>query len=631
MQVAGMVGPEADSAGFAIEEPIDRPYAGILLLQVDATDVDRGIFNVRQRIPVARAGTMVLLYPKWLPGFHAPVAPIELFAGLRIRAAAAELAWQRHPVEVHAFLVDVPAGVDAIDVEFAFLSPTDPSQGRVICSPDLFCLPWNSVVLYPAGYAARRIEVETQLTLPTGWSYACPLESIQREGDVVASAPVALDVLVDSPVLAARFLRQFDLGEEVTLHVAADAPHLLDATPEQIASHHAVVAETVSLFGARSYDRFDMLLALSGTLSAAGIEHHRCFEGVSDPRYFAGWNENLVRRDTIPHEFVHSWNGKHRRGADSCSASFDKPIRNDLLWVYEGQTQYWTQVLCARSGLWSLEVARGALALTAARYDVRPGSEWRPLLDTTRDPIIAARSPLPWPSWQRSEDYYAEGALLWLDVDTRLRELSDDSHCLDDFARNFFGGRDGDWSTRPYQFQDVIDALDNIVSFEWGEWFDRSLGGTRVDAPLEGLERGGYRLVYRDQLSSFQQAQERASKQIDLTHSIGATFDADGRIIDVLWNGPAFHAGLTVGATVVAVAGRDFAAAGLRHAIGERGGGKIVLLVRRADALRSLTIDVPDTMRYPDLQRIDEVPARLDGIFAPRCRRQAGVSRNDLA
>ena len=618
MADASIVSADMGATGFAIEEPVERPYRGTLDLHVDATDVDRGIFNVRQRIPTPRPGPLVLLYPKWLPGFHSPVAPIELFAGLRIHADGAAIAWRRHPVAVHAFLIEVPPGADAIEVEFCFLSPTDPSQGRVICSPDMFCLPWHSVVLYPAGHVADQITISPRLTIPDDWSHACPLTLATDEAGVLAFEPVTLDVLVDSPVLAARHMRRIDLGDAVTLAVAADAPHLLEASAEQIAAHRAVVAEAKTLFGSRPFDHFTMLLALSGTLTAAGVEHHRCFEAVSVPTYFANWGGNLVRRDTIPHEFVHSWNGKHRRGADSCSASFDQPIRNDLLWVYEGQTQYWTNVLCARSGLWTLEETLGALALSAARYDVRPGSRWRPLLDTTRDPIIAARSPLPWPSWQRSEDYYAEGALLWLDVDTRLREHTGETRSLDDFARAFFGGRDGDWTTRPYVFDDVVDALEAIAPFAWRDWFEQMLGDTRDDAPLAGLDRGGYRLVYRDRPSVYQTAQEQASGMIDLTHTLGATIGTDGRVTDILWGGAAFAAGLTAGSAILAVAGRDFSADGLRSLVGASVGENLALIVRRGDAVRSLSVELPGALRYPHLERIEGVPPRLDNILSPR-------------
>ncbi|MGK6324441.1 hypothetical protein ACMGDM_15340 [Sphingomonas sp. DT-51] len=393
MMCASSAGGEP--AAFHIPEPSDRPYEHPLTLDVDASDRWRGILRVRERVRVNGAGELILLYPKWLPGFHAPVAPIELLSGLHFEADGRSLEWRRHPTMIHAFAVSVPDGVEAIAAEFQFLSPTDPAQGRVISSPELLLLPWNAAILYPAEHAANAILVDASLTLPEGWTAACAIASAQCKEERLVYERSALDTLIDSPVLTGRHLRSYPLDEHVSLHIAADEPHQLAASDEQISLHRAVVAETIQLFGSRSFDRFEMLLALSDTLTAAGVEHHRSFEAVSVPDYLADWGENVTRRDTIPHEFVHSWNGKHRRGADSCTASFDRPIRNDLLWVYEGQTQYWTNVLCARSGLWSQEQTLGALALTAARYEARPGSRWRSLLDTTRDPIIAGRSPLP--------------------------------------------------------------------------------------------------------------------------------------------------------------------------------------------------------------------------------------------
>lgn len=335
-----------------IPEPRDIPYIGPLRLAVDVTDVQRRIFHAREVIPVGQDGPLTLLYPKWLPGFHAPQAPIELFAGLKISAGGEALKWTRHPVTINAFEVIVPPGVDEIEAEFQFLSPTDASQGRVIVTPDILSLQWNTVLLYPAGHFAGAIEVEARLALPEGWEMACALEQEQGVGESVRFKTVPLDVLVDSPVLAGRYFRSFPLDAQgaVRLNVAAERPELLDATPEQIATHRALVEQADKLFQARHFDHYDVLLALSDEMSSSGIEHHRSCEAVSIPGYFTEWASAFVRHDTVPHEYVHSWNGKHRRGADSWSASFETPIGNSLMWVYEGQTQYWDRILCARSG-----------------------------------------------------------------------------------------------------------------------------------------------------------------------------------------------------------------------------------------------------------------------------------------
>ncbi|HEX8419812.1 MAG TPA: peptidase M61, partial [Sphingomonas sp.] len=297
-----------------VPEPQDVPYDGVVRLAVDVTDIDRRIYQARVIIPVERPGRMMLLYPKWLPGFHAPQAPIELFAGLVITANGRELDWTRHPVTVNAFALDVPEGVTEIEAAFQFLSPTQPSQGRVIVTSEMLALQWNTVVLYPSGHFVRQIDVEASLTLPEGWQLACALDQESREGDTIRFKRAALDVLVDSPVLAGRHFRQVPLDDagQVRLNLAADRPELLDATPEQIAAHAALVAQCDRLFGARHFDHFEMLLALSDEMSSMGVEHHRSFDAVSIPGYFTDWENTFVRRDTVPHEYVHSWNGKHR-------------------------------------------------------------------------------------------------------------------------------------------------------------------------------------------------------------------------------------------------------------------------------------------------------------------------------
>lgn len=610
--------PSPIPAPVPVPAPVDRPYCGRLHLRVDVSDVVRGIYRAQEVIPVEGPGTLTLLYPKWLPGYHSPQAPIELLAGLTIHAGDTELDWSRDPVTVNAFTCEVPEGVTEIEARFQFLSPTAPAQGRVIAGADLLSLQWNTVVLYPAGYYARRIEVAAELTIPDGWQLACALDQEGRNGATIRFAPAPLDVLVDSPVFAGLHARTIDLDPQVRLNLFAEQPEWLEATPDQIAAHTEVVRQCDRLFRARHFDRFEMLVALSGDLTAEGIEHHRSFEAVSTPDYFTGWDKTFPKRETIPHEYVHSWNGKHRRGADSWTPGFEVPIRNDLMWVYEGQTQYWCRVLCARSGLWTADQAHGALAMTAATYQIRPGSRWRPLIDTTRDPIIAARAPLPWTSWQRSEDYYSEGALLWLDVDTRIRELSGDTNSLDDFARSFFGGSDGDWTTDTYTFDDVVRALNDIAPFDWADFFVAHLQGKDAGAPLAGIERGGYRLVFRDTPTSFSACSDGMTGRIDHSFSIGLSLGEDGKVQEVLWEGPAFDAGLTVGATVTAVNDRDFSADALQQAI-RRGanGAPIDLVVKSGSRVRHARITCTSGLRYPHLDRVEGTRPRLDEILAP--------------
>jgi predicted metalloprotease with PDZ domain len=603
----------------AVPEPEDKPYCGTIRLEVDVTDVQRRIYRVKETIPVPGPGPMLLIYPKWLPGFHAPQAPIELFAGLEIMAGGEPLVWKRHPVTVNAFHIDVPDGVEEVEASFQFLSPTDPSQGRVIATPDMLMLQWNSVLLYPARHFARRIQMDASLTLPADWQWACALEVEGQEGATVRFRPTPLDVLVDSPVLAGRHFRRVELDQEVTLNIAADRPDLLPGGEEQIEPHREVVRQADALFGARHFDRFEMLLAVSEDLTAVGIEHHRSCEAVSIPNYFTDWDTTFARRDTIPHEYVHSWNGKHRRGADSWQPCFEKPIRNSLMWVYEGLTEYWSRVLAARSGLWEPEYARQSLAATAATFELRPGSRWRPLIDTTRDPIIAARSPLPWKSWQRSEDYYPEGALVWLDVDTLLRELSGDTASLDDFAIAFFGADANGPVTNTYRFEDVVSALERVAPYDWQALFERHLTERHEDAPIAGLERGGYRLVFRAEPSSFATSSQKVFGTTDHNFSVGFSVDGEGELKDVLWEGPAFHAGLTTATKIIAVGGRAFDLDALNAAIAATSAGvPLELTVKNGQHIRTVTLHYAGGARHPDLERIPGTRARVDDILAPR-------------
>lgn len=611
--------PYPEPATIALPE--DREFPGTIQVAVDATDVTRGIFRIHEVIPVSGAGALTLLYPKWLPGYHAPQAQIALFAGLEISAAGQPVEWTRDLVEVYAFQVDVPSGVEAIDVTFQFVSPTSDAHGRIVATPEMLNLQWNSMVLYPAGHYSRGIRVAASAKIPDGWRFACALPSTQ-EGNVATFEPAALDVLIDSPIFAGRHFRCIDLDEtgNVRLNLVADSADLLAATPAQIEPHRALVTQADRLFGARHFDHFDFLVALSDELGKIGVEHHRSCETGTSPTYFTEWDTNAPNRDVMSHEYTHSWNGKHRRGRDSWTPSFERPIRNSLMWVYEGQTQYWGNVLSARSGLWTASQTLDALARTAAIYDHRAGRRWRPMSDTTRDPIIASRRPLPWVSWQRSEDYYSEGQLVWLDVDTHIRELSGDSRSLDDFALAFFGAHDGSFGTHTYDFDDVVQTLTTVAPFDWAGYLVERLESRDARAPLDGLTRGGYRLVYRKTPSDFAVKTDALQGVESLQFSIGLTVTPAGKVPEVVWESPAFDAGLTAGSQILAVNGRAFDGEHLKQAvIAAEHGPPIELLVKGAKRYRTVAIDYRGGLRYPHLEPIEGARRRLDEILAPRC------------
>lgn len=605
-----------------IPAPRDEAYPGTITLNVDATDTMRGIMRVKETIPVAKAGPMALLYPKWLPGNHAPRGEIEKLAGLMIRANGKLLPWTRDPVDVYAFHIDVPAGAKQLDVEFQFISATKADQGRMVVTPTMISLQPNSVSLYPAGYFTRRIPVQMNVTFPTGWTAAGALRA-KPAGNVWAYEPTNYEILVDSPLLAGRYGRVIPLSERVTLNVFADVPGELVATPAQIDAHKRLVDQAVKTFGAQHYDHYDFLLSITDQLGGIGLEHHRSSENGVTPGYFTKWNEGPGRRNLLPHEYTHSWNGKFRRGADLWTPDFRTPMRGSLLWVYEGQTQFWGYVLQARSGLVSKQDTLDQYAQLMASYDSQPARKWRDLVDTTNDPVISARKPKGWQSWQRSEDYYNEGLLVWMDVDSLLREQSGGKKSIDDFARAFFGVRDGDWGELTYTIDDVARTLDAIQPWNWKAYLEKRLTEHAAGAPIEGFARNGYKLIYTDQATPAFMDSERTRKVVDLTYSgglmVGNSPGNIGQLTGVTWDSAAFRAGLTIGVTITAVNNESYTPERLKAAIAAaKGGAAASLLVKKGDEYRTVALDWHDGLRYPRLEKIGTGEGGLDRLLAPR-------------
>jgi predicted metalloprotease with PDZ domain len=606
----------------SIPAPQDIAYPGTIRLAVDATDTDRGIFRVHETLPVSHAGAMVLLFPKWLPGNHGPSGPIDKLAGLTVRAGSTRIAWSRDPVDVYAFHVDVPKGVSSLDLDFQFLSPVESREGRILMTPDMSSLEWNTLVLYPAGYFSRRINVEASVKFPAGWKYGTALETAGTSGANVTFKPVPFNTLVDSPLIAGRYFERIDLDPghtPVHLDIVADEPDDLTISPAQLQIHRNLVQQAYKLFGSHHYDHYDFLFSLSDNLGGIGLEHHRSSEDGTTPKYFTEWDSRAASRSLLSHEFTHSWNGKFRRAADLWTPNFNVPMRDSLLWVYEGQTQYWGEVLAARSGLWTKQQALDSLASTAASMDHRVGRQWRPLADTTDDPITTMRRPIPWRSWQRSEDYYVEGELIWLDADTLIREKTGGHKSLDDFARAFFGIDDGSYVTVTYTFDDIVRALNAVMPYDWAAFLNARVNAI-APAPLDGFTRGGYRLVYTETPSDYFKSNEKSRKMTDLAYSLGLVLDNKGAVSDVQWDGPAFNAGVTVGSEIVAVNGTAYDSDHLKGAIrnAKTSSTPIQLLVKRGDNYRTVAVNYHGGLRYPHFERIPGTPALLDAVLAAK-------------
>ncbi len=609
--------PQAQAIVDTIPAARDVAYPGVITASVDASDVTRGITPVRETIPVKTAGPLTLLYPKWLPGEHSEGGVIYQMAGLKLSAGGKALAWRRDPVDVFAFHVDVPEGVSSIEAQFQYLAATDGPQGRIVTTPEMFNLEWNTVILYPAGYYVRQIQVEASLKLPDGWKVATALEVASQDGATIRYKPVALDTLVDSPVMAGANVRVETLAPGVRLNIIADEPEQLAATGEQLQLHRNLVTQAVKLFGAQHYDHYDFLLALSDRQGGIGLEHHRSSEDGVPGGYFSEWDDSVTRRDLLPHEYTHSWNGKFRRPADLWTPDYRTPMQDDLLWVYEGQTQFWGYVLGARSGLLTKDQTLGALANIAARLDTDAGRTWRPLTDTTDDPVMAQRRPKGWRTWQRSEDYYNEGLLIWLDADSLIRERSHGTRSMDDFARIFFGVNDRDWGEMTYHFDDIVHALNQVQSNDWAGFLNARLEQVSTHAPLDGLTRGGYRLVFTDTPSDWFKAFEKERKMTVLSYSIGLILGKEGDIMDVSWDSPAFNAGLTVGTHIIALNGHTFETDKLKAAIKAKK-SPLSLLVKTGDIYRTVELDYNGGARYPKLEKTGTGQSSLDDLLAPK-------------
>ena len=607
--------------------PIQDAIApGMIELWVDATDIDRRIISVREVIPVTQPGPLVLFYPQWLPGNHGPVGPVSQIANLQFTIDGQRVEWVRNTLHPWAYQIEVPQGATSVTATFQWLTPIEGAQGRIVVTPEMLNHQWEKALLYPAGYKSSAIGFKPMLKLPDNWQYS---GSLRPEGTVngyLELEAINLAHLADSPVFAGRHFAQYDLDpggrSPVYLNLVGDAAAMVQVNDAHLAQHRNLVAQADLLFGARHYDRYDFLVAVSDKLGGIGLEHQRSSENSVATKYFTDPTGTIADRDLLGHEYTHSWNGKWRRPADQMTANLNEPLQNSLLWVYEGQTQYWGLILTARAGLMSKDEALGVLAASAASFQNAQGRQWRALQDTTNDPIIQQRRPQPWPSVQRSEDYYREGALIWLDADTLIRQKTNGRKSLDDFAKAFFGSQDGNWDPAPYTFDDVVTALNGVVEHDWAHFLRSRVDAVGPDAPapMNGFEQGGYRLVFKDTLNAYQSQLNKELGRNDFTYSLGFMMNGSNRITSVAWNSPAFQQSLTAGWEVMAVNDRAASADVLREAItaAKDGGPQVTLIVKQGERFRTISFDYRDGLRYPHLERIAGTPDRLGDILTAR-------------
>ncbi|MBS0986555.1 M61 family metallopeptidase [Acetobacter thailandicus] len=612
-----------------LPQPQDIPYPGKMQISVDATDLSRRIMSIKEVVTLPpelsqKGGDFILLYPMWLPGDHSPSGTIDQVGGLEVRSGKEVLPWHRDTVEVSAFHITVPAGTRELNVSYQLLSPVSPDEGRVVMTDVMENIQWSAVSLYPAGYYTRQIPVVSQVILPEGWQYGTALRADgPQKGNTVTFKSVMFNTLVDSPIFAGKYFRKFDLtqGDQVpvTLNVMADKPQYLNATHDQIARHKELVRQATLLFRSHHYKHYDFLLALTEHLGRIGLEHHESSENSGPLGYFTKWDETAAARDLLAHEFTHSWNGKYRRPADLWAANFNTPQRGSGLWVYEGQTQYWGYVLAARSGLMTVPQTEEAIADVAATYSAQAGRKWRPLIDTTNDPIIAQRAPLSWRNWQRSEDYYSEGQLIWLDVDTLIRKLSHGEKSLNNFAGDFFGTNNGRVMPSTYWISEVASTLNSVQPYDWTAFLHQRVDQINPMAPLDGLTRTGAKLAFSDKPTDFIKSDSLLRHTTDFRFSLGFQVNKKGILTNVLWDGPAWNAGITRDQQIIAVNNEAYSEDVLKEAITEAKGKNsqpVVLLLRDGDNFHTVSLPYHDGLRYPylsgNLTEIKEILSPLE-------------------
>ena len=591
---------------------------------VDATTAPRKIFHARLKIP-ATPGDLTLYYPKWIPGEHAPDGPVVDLAGLKFSAGGNLLKWRRDLLDGFTLHVDVPAGVNEVDAELDFLSPATFEGGFSAGSSatdKMAVISWNQVLLYPKGWKSDDINYTASLKIPDGWKFGTPLPIASQSGDEIHFSTVSLTTLVDSPVITGEFLKVVKLADDplTELDVAADSAAAL-APPQEVWDHYKnLVEQTNKLFGAHHYRDYHFLLSLSDHVAHFGLEHHESDDSRIDERGLVDETSRKMSAGLLPHEYVHSWNGKYRRPADLATPDYQQPMQDDLLWVYEGLTNYLGTVLSARSGLLTNDQARDDLALTAAALDHTPGRSWRNLQDTADAAPQLYFSPQAWHSWRRSVDFYDEDTLNWLWVDVIIRQQSKGKKTIDDFCHLFHGAPSSAPMVKTYTFDDVISALNQIVAYDWRGFWTERLTNHGPGGPLGGIEGSGWKVVYDENQSEMERGGESNFHFVDAAYSIGLQLREDGTITDTVEGLPAAKAGVGPGMKLIAVNGRKYSPEVLRDMLkaGKGGSAPLELLVENTDYYKTYKLDYHGGERYPHLVRDEQKPDLLTEIYKPK-------------
>ena len=598
--------------------------APTIKLSIDASEAPRKIFHAKMEIP-ATPGTLTLFYPKWIPGEHGPTGPIQDVAGLKFTANGQTLQWRRDLLDGWTFHVEVPAGATSVEASLDFISPAGPGgiyTGGASATDKMTVLNWNTVLLYPAGFTSDQLSYQADLRLPEGWKFGTPLPIASQSGDQVTFQQASLTRLVDSPVIAGEYLRVVPLAENPhqEMDIAADSPEALDASDTVFGLFKNLTEQAKKLFGTQHFRDYHFLYSLSDHVAHFGLEHNEANDSRVGERYLVDPELRTLAAGLLPHEYVHSWNGKYRRPADLATPDYQQPMQDDLLWVYEGLTSYLGDVLSARSGLRNPETYRDNLALIAAELDHVPGRAWRNLQDTADGVPSMQGAPPQWGSWRRGLDYYDEDVLNWLWVDTIIRQQTHGQKSMDDFCHLFHGGPGGSPDVKPYTFDDVVNALNQIAPYDWRGFWTERLTNHGPGAPLTGIENSGWKVVYDGTPSALAKAREGVSKQVNAGYSIGLDVNEKGDIVDAIEGMIAAQAGIGPGMNIVAVNGRRFTPEVFHDALRAtpKDSRPLELLIQNTDYFTTYKLDYHGGEKYPHLVRDESKPDMLSDIILPR-------------
>ncbi len=593
-------------------------------LTVDATHAPQKILHAQLQIPVS-SGPLTLVYPKWIPGEHGPTGPVVDLTGLEFSANGQRLTWRRDLTDMYTFHLTVPQGVSTLEAKLDAVLPAPPegfSSGASATS-NLDVLSWNQLVLYQPGRNTDEIAFSATLRIPQGWHYGTALAVENESGSQINFRTTSLTQLIDSPVLMGSHFRRIPLTPEGPIQhyidMASDSDAALQMPTDVIGAYKHLIAETGALYTARHYNEYHFLLTLSDKVAHFGLEHHQSSDDRVGERTMIDDDDRWLAASLMPHEMTHSWNGKYRRPAGLATPDYQQPMKGDLLWVYEGLTQYLGEVLTARSGLWSKQQFLDEAAETAASLDYTRGRAWRPLQDTADAAQILYGALPEFENWRRGVDYYPEGFLIWLDVDTTIRQKTGGKKSMNDFCHLFHGGGNTPPMVKPYTFEDVVSTLNQVVPNEWSKFLRDRLDTYGPGAPLGGLTNGGWKLVYDENPSEFTKTMERSRKVMDARFSIGLSLDDKGGIIDVVMNSPAWNAGIAPGMELAAVNGRKFTPDILREAlqVAKGKGPGIELLTINGDFYKTFTLNYHDGEKYAHLVRDESKPDILSQIITP--------------